>query len=209
MRTTRKCDSHCRRSARERPGCGRSTRSLRASMRSRTPERSNTRCRDARSPPSSCDRRHGAARPTHPVSRSVRRSRLEMKRPERTTDVTDADADVRLAGRQRVVIERLRPEIDAGRFPVKRAIGEEVSITVDMFADGHDLLAGVLKHRHVSRDRRGGPSLAAVARAKAAGPPGSSAPSAPWTEVPLDSLGNDSWGASFTVTELGEYEYIV
>jgi starch synthase (maltosyl-transferring) len=132
-----------------------------------------------------------------------------MKRPERATAAIDADADVRLAGRQRVVLERLRPEIDAGRFPVKRTLGEEVSVTVDMFADGHDLLAGVLKYRPVSRDRRGGPFLAAVAEAKAAGPPGSPNPLPPWTEVPLDFLGNDSWSASFTVTELGEYEYTV
>ena len=95
-------------------------------------------------------------------------------------------------GRSRVVIERLQPQIDGGRFPIKRTVGEQVSVTVDMFADGHDLLAGVLKYRRVP-----------------AGRPAAADPAQPWTEVPLIPLDNDSWGASFTVTELGEYEYTV
>ena len=80
----------------------------------------------------------------------------------------------------------MRPEIDGGRFPIKRAVGELVSVSVDMFADGHDAIGGVLKYR-----------LAV---------PGESAP---WLEVPLTDLGDDRWGAVFTVTELGEYEYTV
>ena len=47
--------------------------------------------------------------------------------------------------KQRVIVERLQPEVDGGRFPVKRTVGEPLSITVDILADGHDLLAGVLK----------------------------------------------------------------
>ena len=50
-------------------------------------------------------------------------------------------------GGRRVVVERLQPAIDAGRFAIKRTPGETVTITVDMFADGHDLIAGVLKYR--------------------------------------------------------------
>jgi starch synthase (maltosyl-transferring) len=83
----------------------------------------------------------------------------------------------------RVVIERVQPEIDAGRFPIKRTVGESVIVTADVFADGHDLLAGVLKYRHTS--------------------------SPDWTEVPLEQAENDSWRASFVVTELGDYEYTV
>jgi starch synthase (maltosyl-transferring) len=96
------------------------------------------------------------------------------------------------AGLRRVVVERVQPEIDAGRFPIKRTVGESVSVTVDAFADGHDLLAGVLKYRHRASARQ------------AAGNERQT-----WTEVPLAPLGNDSWGASFLVTELGQYEYAV
>jgi len=41
----------------------------------------------------------------------------------------------------RVVIEGVRPEIDAGRFPIKRTAGEEVEVLADIFAEGHDMLA--------------------------------------------------------------------
>jgi len=49
-------------------------------------------------------------------------------------------------GRRRVVIEHVRPEIDAGRFPVKRVIGDEIAIEADVFVDGHDLLSVRLIH---------------------------------------------------------------
>jgi starch synthase (maltosyl-transferring) len=90
------------------------------------------------------------------------------------------DTDLR-----RLIVERIQPEIDGGRFPIKRTVGESVSVTVDLFADGHDLIAGVLKYR-------------------VAGPRDPA-----WAEVPLADLGNDRWGASFIVTEPGEYEYTV
>jgi hypothetical protein len=42
----------------------------------------------------------------------------------------------------------LQPAVDAGRFPIKRTPGGPVAVSADMFADGHDRLAGVLKYRH-------------------------------------------------------------
>ena len=47
----------------------------------------------------------------------------------------------------RVIIEGVRPEIDGGRFPIKRTVGEEVVVTADIFAEGHDVLAAVVQHR--------------------------------------------------------------
>ncbi len=56
----------------------------------------------------------------------------------------------------RVVIEGVRPEIDAGLFPIKRTVGEEVAVSADIFTEGHDLLAAVVKSsRH--RARANGP----------------------------------------------------
>jgi starch synthase (maltosyl-transferring) len=81
----------------------------------------------------------------------------------------------------RVVIESVEPEIDGGRFPIKRTVGEEVVVSADIFADGHDLLAAVLCHRPASASE--------------------------WTEVPLTALGNDRWTARVTLTELGCHEY--
>ena len=106
-----------------------------------------------------------------------------MQQQIRTSLNAPAASAVDLDGRRRLVLERLQPAIDGGRFAIKRTPGENVTVTVDMFADGHDLIAGVLKSRHVAQSV--------------------------WSEVPLTSAGNDSWTATFTVTEIGEYEYTV
>src|SRR6266536_2626468 len=50
-------------------------------------------------------------------------------------------------GRRRVVIERVRPEIDCGRFPAKRTVGERVIVEADVFADGHEIVAAALRFR--------------------------------------------------------------
>ncbi|GIX47338.1 MAG: hypothetical protein KatS3mg131_1549 [Candidatus Tectimicrobiota bacterium] len=72
-----------------------------------------------------------------------------------------------IEGRQRVVIEGVKPEIDSGRFPIKRTVGEEVVVEADIFADGHDVLAAVLRYR---------PGHAAA-----------------WQETPMAPLVNDRW----------------
>jgi hypothetical protein len=43
-----------------------------------------------------------------------------------------------LDNRKRVVIESLRPQLDSGQFPVKRAFGEKVNVQAYIFCDGHD-----------------------------------------------------------------------
>ena len=103
-----------------------------------------------------------------------------------------AEALADLQDRGRVIVERVWPEIDGGRFPIKRTVGEQVTVGADIFADGHDLLAGVVKYRPC-RSCRGG----------------SSDPPLEWREIPLTSRDNDRWEATFIVTELGEYEYTI
>jgi starch synthase (maltosyl-transferring) len=84
---------------------------------------------------------------------------------------------------QRVIIDRVRPEIDAGRFPVKRALGEKVKVRADILTDGHDALSGLLLYRHERAAR--------------------------WRAAPLQGFANDKWKAAFKVTELGRYAYTV
>ncbi|MDF2459999.1 MAG: glgE [Nitrospira sp.] len=86
-------------------------------------------------------------------------------------------------GRQRVAIENVRPEIDGGRFPIKRTVGEEVVVEADAFADGHDVIAVVLRYRH--------------------------ADSKEWMDVPMKHLGNDRWRAAFHVSTLGQWHYTI
>jgi starch synthase (maltosyl-transferring) len=83
----------------------------------------------------------------------------------------------------RVVIEGVAPESDCGRFPVKRTVGEELAVAADIFAEGHDQLAAVVKYR-------------------AAG-------AGEWSESPMVPLVNDRWTGRFTVTALGRYEYTI
>src|SRR5215203_1602916 len=84
---------------------------------------------------------------------------------------------------RRVVVEGLHPEVDAGRFPVKRTAGEEVVVAADIFTDGHDKLSAALLYRRAGEQA--------------------------WRQVPMQPLGNDRWQASFRVEELGRYEYTV
>lgn len=86
-------------------------------------------------------------------------------------------------GRSRVIIEGVKPEIDGGRFPIKRIAGKETVIEADILADGHDALSCALLYRREGE--------------------------AAWQEVPMEPLGNDRWRASFTPAELGIYFYTV
>ena len=86
-------------------------------------------------------------------------------------------------GRRRVVVEAIHPSVDGGRFPVKRIVGDPVTVEADVFADGHDELAVRLRHR----------------------PPGTTA----WLEVPMEPLGNDRWRARFTADRLGRHAYTI
>ncbi|MEI7592067.1 MAG: maltotransferase domain-containing protein [Actinomycetes bacterium] len=47
----------------------------------------------------------------------------------------------------RIVITDVSPVIDAGKFPIKRVVGEPVKVTATVFADGHDPLRVVVSHR--------------------------------------------------------------
>jgi starch synthase (maltosyl-transferring) len=89
-------------------------------------------------------------------------------------------------GRRRVVIEGMQPEVNGGRFPIKRTVGETIDVTAHVHADGHDVLMVLLKYRSSGHG---------AVRA--------------WHEVPMDALGNDEWRASFQVSEVGEYEYTI
>ncbi len=86
-------------------------------------------------------------------------------------------------GRRRVVIEGVTPEIDAGGFPAKRSVGERLTVEADVFADGHDALACVLRWRHESSEL--------------------------WNDVPMVPVVNDRWRGEFMVGELGRYFYTV
>ncbi|HXX36899.1 MAG TPA: alpha-1,4-glucan--maltose-1-phosphate maltosyltransferase [bacterium] len=83
----------------------------------------------------------------------------------------------------RVVIEHVEPEVDGGRFAIKRVSGERVVVEADIFADGHGVLAAVLQHRREEAQE--------------------------WTETAMAPLGNDRWRGEFVVAALGRYRYTI
>ena len=50
------------------------------------------------------------------------------------------------------VIERVSPQIDFGRFSIKRVVGETVVVEADVFAGGHDhITCQLLYSREVTK----------------------------------------------------------
>ncbi|HZJ69808.1 MAG TPA: maltotransferase domain-containing protein, partial [Planctomycetota bacterium] len=49
--------------------------------------------------------------------------------------------------RRAIWIERLEPCVDDGRFPVKREVGDLLEVSADIFKEGHDTLAAVIRYR--------------------------------------------------------------
>jgi starch synthase (maltosyl-transferring) len=82
-----------------------------------------------------------------------------------------------------VAIDRVGPEVDGGRFAVKRIVGDEVVVEADIVCDGHDELACRLLHRRGDLGQ--------------------------WTESPMTCDGNDRWRASFVVDRAGLWQYAV
>jgi starch synthase (maltosyl-transferring) len=82
-----------------------------------------------------------------------------------------------------VVIEDIQPLIDCGRYPIKRVIGEDLIVEADIFKDGHDVVAAVLKWRVVGK------------RA--------------WRETPMTFVDNDRWRGVCTLYDQAIHEYTV
>jgi starch synthase (maltosyl-transferring) len=86
-------------------------------------------------------------------------------------------------GRKRVIIEDIQPQIDGGRYPVRRILGDRVDLSAAIFSDGHDHVAAQLLYRHESEPH--------------------------WHTTSMMALPNDFWSASFTVNKLGTWIYTI
>jgi len=88
-----------------------------------------------------------------------------------------------LNGKERVVISGISPQIEGGKYPAKRVIGESLTVTADIFGDGHDEVAAsvLLKHQ--------GDTL--------------------WQEFPMTYILNDRWEVTIPLDQPGFHEYQV
>jgi starch synthase (maltosyl-transferring) len=115
------------------------------------------------------------------AARVFRAERLQRAAPK--VDAKAAEAALKRLAADRVAIEAVVPELDGGRFPVKRVVGDVLEVEADVFCDGHDKIAAALMIRHQD-DKT-------------------------FTEVPLTFVINDRWQASFPLTRIGRYVYTI
>jgi starch synthase (maltosyl-transferring) len=81
----------------------------------------------------------------------------------------------------RLQIQEVVPQLDCGRYPVKRTVGERVEVTARIFRDGHETLGAAIRHKGPDATR--------------------------WAETPLEPLGNDFWAGSFGVDRPGVWSF--
>ena len=82
----------------------------------------------------------------------------------------------------RIAIEDVYPELDGGRYPVKRIVGDTFEVWADLFRDGHDKLRAIVKYRHED---------------------------GPWCETPLTFFDNDRWVGRFDLDRVGPWHYTI
>ena len=82
----------------------------------------------------------------------------------------------------RIGIESVYPELDGGRYPVKRVLGDEFEVQADVFRDGHDKLRAVVKFAASGEE---------------------------WREAPLVLFDNDRWVGHFHLDRLGLWRYTI
>src|SRR5436190_1887686 len=136
------------------------------------------------------------------MSVSSRESRVESREAAAELPTTDSRLPTRLT--QRVVVEHVRPEIDGGRFPLKRTVGESVEVRADIFADGHDEIVAVLRDRRIAE-------RAEMAEGAEMTSAFSAASASVWHETPmtLAAPGTDECSARFDVGDMGWHEYSI
>ncbi|MGS0736911.1 alpha-1,4-glucan--maltose-1-phosphate maltosyltransferase [Pseudomonas sp. GG8] len=81
----------------------------------------------------------------------------------------------------RIVIENTMPVIEGGLFAVKAIIGQPVSVTSKVFADGHDKLSVLIRWRAADEEH--------------------------WHSTHMQELVNDSWEGEFTPTSVALYVF--
>jgi starch synthase (maltosyl-transferring) len=81
----------------------------------------------------------------------------------------------------RIQIQEVSPQVDCGRYPVKRTVGDNVEVTARIFRDGHETLGAAIRHKGPDATR--------------------------WSEMPLEPLGNDVWAGSFVVDRPGLWSF--
>ncbi len=86
-------------------------------------------------------------------------------------------------GRKRAVIEAIQPQVDCGRYPARRILGDRVDISAAIFSDGHDHVAARLLYKPEGERE--------------------------WRFAPMTALVNDMWSSSFIVDRAGAWVFTI
>jgi starch synthase (maltosyl-transferring) len=79
----------------------------------------------------------------------------------------------------RIQIQQVTPQVDCGRYAVKRTVGERVEVGARIFRDGHETLGAAVRYKAPDANR--------------------------WSESPLEARGNDVWEGAFEVDRPGSW----
>ena len=108
---------------------------------------------------------------------------LQARRTDPIETTRPDAAPKALAAAPRIVIDKLVPSVDGGRFAAKRVIGEPLIVEADVFTDGHETLGVELLWRSANRKD--------------------------WSRLPMQHLNNDRWRATIHPERIGRYELTV
>jgi starch synthase (maltosyl-transferring) len=88
-------------------------------------------------------------------------------------------------------VDGVSPAVDGGRYPMKRVVGDRITVEADLLVDGHDRVGGALLYRRVGAGTW------------------QEAPLAPVQPDPTGVAINDRWQAAFVADAAGAWEYTV
>ena len=112
---------------------------------------------------------------------------MQPKKSKKVPKLKNAESEALLfaLAENRVAIEGVEPEIDGGRFAVKRVVGEPLTVSADIFCDGHDKIDAALIYGPAEVD----PSQ--------------------WSEAKFTFVENDRWQATISFGQPGPYRYSI
>ncbi len=127
--------------------------------------------------------------PAEPSADTSPSAPIETAAPTSAKDQSPAESEVTdlthgLVSRP-IVIQDVTPELDDGRYPVKREVGDVLEVTAEVFRDGHDKLRAVILYRR-KQDKE-------------------------WQEAPMTLVnpGLDRWSGTVVLTENTSYVYTI
>jgi starch synthase (maltosyl-transferring) len=89
----------------------------------------------------------------------------------------------RIDASRKIVIEAVDPELDCGRYAIKREVGDRLEVEADIFKEGHDAIAAAIRYRPEDEQE--------------------------WREARMHFVENDRWSGAITLERNLRYHYTV